>query len=383
MDKSKSIGWCSLIIAVFLFAVMLVLGIQDFVNSQTKAVSDFVSSFSSLIIGVVSALIAVAISSYFFYHSKLKEYNDKYFSKCARYDHFIKQLSALNNSQVNNIIYQHIDTIESSELYLYDSSFIKVAELLSQCSKKERKRLLNNLKNQIRPTTLHRCSKPCMQPNCAGSFELAMYKGQSFRMKCPKCNTKYVAYVSMNNKIVLKPKPTSYKRLTYTNFYEDLHEYLVRIRALFSKEEIALISKTIVKLVNSNSAITLEQLKERLSKNMELRNTLDDVRKALRYLQILTVSKAFFIPFPSYTYPLNMKVDEASAYISYIKYVSFRILEDRQLIVNREIVKKLIRKLLPEDAISNERIDSVTRGILTHIGSVDKYHDFQEIEEKS
>lgn len=59
-----------------------------------------------------------------------------------------------------------------------------------------------------------------------------------------------------------------------------------------------------------------------------------------------------------------------------MKTVAYRILEERQLYVDRKIVKKLIQILLPDGVINPSEINRVTRDILLHIRSDDKYDDW-------
>jgi hypothetical protein len=72
-----------------------------------------------------------------------------------------------------------------------------------------------------------------------------------------------------------------------------------------------------------------------------------------------------------------MKTSEKDAYISYIKFVAYKIKEDRQLNVDRKVVKKLIRTLIPDRIIDDTNINETTREILLHIVSADKYDDWE------
>ena len=371
MYPSKWIGLLVPILTIILIVVMVVFGSQSFIKSD-RTLEAFLDSFASPLWTLIGGLAGLWTSYYFFFASKLKEHNDKYVKTCAQYDKFLTQLKQLNDKQVNNLMFQYTHVLNSSDLFMFDSSFIKLAEQLNNYTFLERRRILHEIKNEIKmkysePNT---CEKGCMSPNCPGKLKLTIYKAKNFVAKCPVCNMRYNVHLSSNNKVVFKSVPYGFKTITLENFEDGLHEYLMRIHADFSKEEIILMTKIMVELINANPKMDVLQIQSELKRNNELLSSLDDIKKVNRYFNILLTSQAL-VAHLSYTKPMNITVDEELLYTCYLKYVSYKIKTDKRakVFIDKNIIQKLIIFLLPTGAFSEKDIGPLISDVLSHIGS--------------
>jgi hypothetical protein len=256
MNKSRVVGLVLLMVSMIGFAILSYSHVTSYLSQTGDHPVNFLTHFATVLAALLSTVAGFGISYFFFYKGKLAELNDFNFKACANYDVVIRELRNLKNPHVNNILLEYSGTIEAPELYVYDSFFLEFAALFAGCPKSERKRLINNLKTQIIPPKHYTKSTPCATPGCPGILELSMRKGEHYRVRCNDCNTVYACSVTKNDKIACRPIPGKHKRLTFTNFDNELGSYLTRIKALISKTDMALIAKKAVNMINNDPETT-------------------------------------------------------------------------------------------------------------------------------
>ena len=234
--KPKTIAGIFFAVSIILLTILVIGDFSSFQASQTHTVTEFVEKFSSSLSALLGLASGFFIGYMFWFKTKIQEFSDAYINKCANYDQFLSALKALKNRDVDYLVAEWMGTLEAPELCIFDSRFLEVARELSSCPKSERLRLLSNLKSQITPTKVHIRNISCHTAGCDHAFQLSFRKGEHYNLRCPKCGRGYAAYVSKNDKIVIKPKPKKPIRVTATNFDEDMPNYLIHLQANFSPE---------------------------------------------------------------------------------------------------------------------------------------------------
>jgi hypothetical protein len=380
MKKYSAVVIALLIIFVVVLTLVLLSDTINYISAaeETKGWN----SFKDVLLFVLGGILSFGIAYYFFYKEKLAELNAQNFRACANYDEFVKALKKLKNPHVNNLIVEYIGTIEAPELYIYDSFFLKFAESLAASTKQEKRRLLVDLNNMIKPTVFIAKDVSCAVVGCGGYLRLSMAKGQHYIVPCPQCGIQYKCYITKNDKIICRQIHLKYGKLTAETLEQNLPEFLSRGKLLISKEDMAIIAKRLVNMINRDPDTTYYMLKKELVVDKVLCDQLDDINDAVHLLDALAKSKSFLISdltgtFPGWNKSLNMKTSEMRIYISYIIRVAHVMMTERSAFVNRFVVKKLIRMLLPEGAITDANINEVTYEILIHIKSDDKYPDWE------
>ncbi|GAG47029.1 unnamed protein product, partial [marine sediment metagenome] len=234
---------------------------------------------------------------------------------------------------------------ESPEFFLFDSKFLAVVDALAAASPKERRQAVAELQTKLKPARYYKETRLCPVTRCDGTFPLNLLKGQNFRLRCERCHTRFAVYISGNDKIVLRRIPGRKKRVTVTNFEDALPDYLVRNHVLLSSEDLRLIAKTIVAIYEKKPRLSYYQLTKELIADKKLREDLDDIKDSERVANALLGSKRFFIDrdtgsFPGFSKPTNLEATEEAVYAAFVTYICYKLKVDRQLLVDRGIVRR-------------------------------------------
>jgi len=375
--SSKLFVWFA--VAVAGFTALLLFNIYQASQLPAVTVPDIVQALLPSITTLLGALAGFMISRHFFLKGLSQQLHDRYYRACARYDQFLDQLRSLRNPEVDALLLDVRSVTDSPEFFLFDSKFLDVADALAAASPKERRQAMAELQTRLKPAKRYKEKRSCPTPGCDGVFELDLLKGQHFRLPCKQCQTRFSVYISQNDNIIFRRIPKRIRRVRFSHFSEDLPEYLARNRVLVAPDDLRLIAKTIVAQYERQPTLSYYGLKRVLGSDQMLRERLTDIDDAARVVDALLRSKHFFIDkntglFPGYNKPTAVYATEEHVYLCFVSYISYKLKEDRQVLVNRDVVRKIMDAVVPGGSPTFKDLDDRIKTILENIGSVDRHY---------
>jgi len=343
--------------------------------SARGAIGELLPSITTLL----GALAGFLISRHFFLQGLSQQLHDRYYRVCARYDDFLEQLRILDNPQVDALLLDVRSATESPEFFLFDSKFLAVADALAAASPKERRQAMAELRSRLKPARRYKERRRCPTTGCDGVFDLDLSKGQHFRLSCERCQSRFCVYISKNDNIVFRPIPKHSRRVRFSHFSEDLPDYLARNRVRIGSDDLKLIAKTIVAQYERRPTLSYYQLKLALLATQTLRERLVDIDDAARVIDALLNSKRFFVDkdtgrFLGYNKPTKVNATEEHVYFCFVSYLSYKLKEDRQVVVNREVVRRVMDTVVPGGSATFTNLDESIQAVLEGIGSVDRHY---------
>ena len=373
--SSKALIVFGLMVAAF--TALLLHNINQAREHSELHVMSALGIFLPSITTVLGALAGYLTARHFFYKARFQQLHDRYWRICARYDQFLEQLRSLHNSQVDALLVDVRSVTDSPEFFLFDSKFLAVTEALVAASPKERRQAIAELQTRLKPARRYKEERACPTAGCGGKFQLNLYKGQQFRLRCDQCHNRFLVYISRNDKLVIRRIVTGRKRVTSHNFEAELPDYLAKIHLLVSRESLRLIAKSIVAIYGKSPALSYFQLKKALIADKDLRERLDDIEDAGRVVDALLKSKRFFVDresgaFPGFSKPTNLEATEERVYMAFVMHVCYKLNEDRQVLVDEGIVRRVMDAVLPSGADVLQDANARIGEVLGYIESADR-----------
>lgn len=373
----KVVSW--FVVAVAGFTALLIFNIYEASQLSPLTFGGAMVALLPSITTLLGALAAFVISRHFFLKGIAQQLHDRYYRLCARYDEFLEQLRDLDNPEVDALLLDVRAVTDSPEFFLFDSKFLAVADALVAASPKERRQAIAELQTRLKPAKRYKEKRSCPTPGCEGVFDLDLLKGQHFRLSCDHCQTRFSVYISQNDNVVFRRIPKGSRRVRYSHFSEDLPEYLARNRVLVGSDDLTLIAKTIVAQYEREPTLSFYRLKQVLRADQALRERLVDIDDAAKVVDALLRSKSFFIDkdtgqFPGFNKPTRVDATEEHVYLCFVSYISYKLKEDRQVLVNREIVGLVMDTVISGGSATFGNLNECIRTVLESIGSVDRHY---------
>lgn len=373
----KALVWFG--VAVAGFTCLLVVNIYQATQLSPFTAGRAVEALLPSVTTFLGAFAGFLISRHFFVKGLSRQLHDRYYRVCARYDEFLEQLRELDNPEVDALLLGLRSVTDSAEFFLFNSKFLAVADALASASPKERRQVIAELKSRLKPARRYKERRCCPTIGCDGVFDLDLFKGQFFRLRCERCQTRFSVYISKNDNIVFRRIPQRSMRVRFSHFAEDLPEYLARNHVFVDPGDLKLIAKAIVAQYEQNPILSYYQLKLALRAQQSLRGKLLDIDDASRIVDALLKSKGFFVDkdtgrFLGFNKPTRVNATEEQVYLCLVGYVSYKLKEDRQVIVNRDVVRMVMDALIPGGSATFKNLDKSIQTLLERIGSVDRHY---------
>jgi hypothetical protein len=330
------------------------------------------------IIAVLSGIIGSFLTSFFWYEKAKKA--DEFGHALNKYgyvDSMLHELSELHDFRVSPIIekYRHVES--DSPILLFNKEIENLARAIRPLSFNRRKGLIRYVLSQSRDVPSGNFVKNCVVPGCSGRMEFYIEKGSNINLQCPvdTCKKRYVAYISGNNKLIFKLARDRPRRVTYSNFNDDIIPFLDSLQLYLSPPDVLFVAKMIAAHTAGSQGFRWTELKSTILSDTDARREVSDIKQVEDFLNGIYWSKYLWRTIkrkPGAKERLSLHITEEEVYIAYVEHVSHKLKEFRQVIVNREIVGRLIDLLLPKNALMQDRRNEAVQNTLDSIRSVDR-----------